>query len=239
MIRDWVVSRVRKAVAQRHFVDDYEKLVKRLVATYPIDEAMSRAVGGNYEIVGQIEADIVTAAGLADGMAIVDLGCGSGRLASTLHQRMNVSYVGIDIVQALLDYAQGKAPKYRFIRHRDLSIPLDDASMDMVSAFSLFTHLQQAEIYIYLEECVRVLKPGGRVVFSFLEFTEPKHWQVFENTKAGAKVGIGDHLNMFLERATIDFWASRLALSVERYYPSTATWNGHALEQSLVVLRKP
>ena len=145
MIRDWMVAKVRKAVARRHFVDDYEKLVDHLVATYPIDEAMSRAVGGNYEIVGQIEADIVKAAGLADGMAIVDLGCGSGRLASTLHRRMKVSYVGIDIVQALLDYAKTKAPGYRFIRHRDLSIPLEDASMDMVSAFSLFTHLHQPD----------------------------------------------------------------------------------------------
>ena len=63
-------------MAQFHFVEDYEKLVARLVAKYPIDEAMSYAVGGNYEMFGQIEAALLKKVGLEDGMHLVDLGCG-------------------------------------------------------------------------------------------------------------------------------------------------------------------
>lgn len=227
-------------MAQFHFIEDYERLVARLVQTYPIDEAMSLAVGGgSYEIFGQMEAEIVQAAGLKDGMRLVDLGCGSGRLASALHRGMDVSYVGIDIVQALLDYARSKAPKYQFLLHRGLSIPQEAGSADMVSAFSLFTHLLQAESHAYLEEATRVLKPGGKVVFSFLEFAEPAHWGIFEQTKANAREAGGDHLNMFMERSAIDIWAARLGLDVERYYDSSATWSGHALGQAIAVLRKP
>ena len=32
-----------------HFVEDYRELVRSLIAHYPLDEAMSRAVGGDFE----------------------------------------------------------------------------------------------------------------------------------------------------------------------------------------------
>ncbi len=46
--------------------------------------------------------------GLANGMRLVDLGCGSGRLAAALHGTANISYLGIDIIQALLATPQPK-----------------------------------------------------------------------------------------------------------------------------------
>jgi SAM-dependent methyltransferase len=227
-------------MAQFHFVEDYEKLVSHMIATHPIDEAMRLVVGGGpYEIFGQMETEILRAAGLGNGMRLVDLGCGSGRLPSVLHQRMDVAYIGIDIVQALLDYAKAKAPRYQFILHRGLSIPLADASADMVSAFSLYTHLLQAETYIYLEESVRILRPGGKIVFSFLEFCEPSHWKIFEMTRANARDAGGDHLNMFMERSAIGLWAKKLGLAVDGYFDSSATWSGHSLGQSVAVLGKP
>lgn len=223
-----------------HFVDDYEKLVKNLVKAYPLDEAMSRAVGGQYEKYGQIEAALLNRVGLVSGMRLVDLGCGSGRLASVLAANMKISYVGIDIIQQLLDYAKSKAPAYEFICHRDLSIPQTDASADMICAFSLFTHLLHAESYIYLEECKRVLKPGGSVIFSFLEFAESGHWDVFLETKVATKTKNLSHLNMFIERSTISVWASKLGFEVSGFIsPSEPLWNGNGLGQSAVVLTKP
>jgi SAM-dependent methyltransferase len=227
-------------MAQFHFVEDYEKLVASLIAAHPIDEAMARAVGGgDYGIFGHIEFEILKAAGLKDGMRVVDLGCGSGRLAAALHQGAEVSYVGIDIVQALLDYAKSRAPRYQFVLHRGLSIPQEDSSADIVCAFSLFTHLLQSETFIYMEEAVRILKPGGRIVFSFLEFAEPKHWSIFEMTRQAARDANGDHLNMFMERSAIEIWAAKLGTVVERYLaPSWTTDVGHALGQSVAILRK-
>src|ERR1700736_6158594 len=118
-------------MAQFHFVEDYEKLVANLIEKYPIDEAMSIAVGGGsyheYREIGATEAEILRYAGLKDGMSLVDLGCGSGRLASELGRSMNIEFTGIDIVQSLLDYAKTKTPSnYRFLLHRALSIPSED-----------------------------------------------------------------------------------------------------------------
>ncbi len=71
-------------MAEFHFVEDYEKHVARPVRDHPIDEAMSLAVGGAYDIVGRIEAEALVQNGLRDGMRLADIGCGSGRTAVAL-----------------------------------------------------------------------------------------------------------------------------------------------------------
>jgi ubiquinone/menaquinone biosynthesis C-methylase UbiE len=226
-------------MAKFHFVEDYERLVKSLVARHPIDVAMEIAVGGNYRIFGEIEADIVQSEGLSAGMRIVDLGCGSGRLASVLHERLDVAYLGIDIVEALLDYARRKAPRFTFRLHKQFSIPAPDGAADMVSAFSLFTHLLHAESFIYIQEAFRVLKPGGKLVFSFLEFAEPRHWDIFIATRDATASDTLPHLNTFMERNAIEVWAQRIGFEKPRYHDATAEWNEHQLGQSTAVLRKP
>ena len=44
-------------MAEFHFVKDYVKLVRRLKWKHPIDEAMSIAVGGDYERISDIASE--------------------------------------------------------------------------------------------------------------------------------------------------------------------------------------
>ena len=218
-----------------HFVEDYERLVSRLLKKHPIDEAMSLAIGGNYDHVGQIELDILRHAGLCDGSSIVDIGCGSGRLASALSRSgLKISYLGTDIVKKLLDYAAKKSDRgFKFKLHRELSIPVPDASVDMICAFSVFTHLYHHESYIYFADAMRSLRNGGRFVFSFLEFAEPAHWQVFKDTPKAP------HLNAFIERPVIRLWAEKLGFEVQEFIDAGMAVEGSsALGQSTVILTK-
>jgi ubiquinone/menaquinone biosynthesis C-methylase UbiE len=229
-------------MAEFHFVQDYEKLIARLLGEMPADEAMAAAVGGDFERVGRIEAAVVRHFGLRDGMTLVDLGCGSGRLAWALGQSMRIDYLGIDIVQALLDYAQTKSPRtYRFVLHRKLDIPAPNASADMVSAFSVFTHLLHHETYLYMEDIRRVLRPRGRLVFSFLEFADAAHWQQFSGTVHAQRHDMLPHLNQFIERPAIDLWANKLGFEREAFIDgSAAPWEGaEGLHQAVAVLRRP
>ena len=228
-------------MAEFHFVEDYERLVADLIARHPIDEAMSIAVGGYYEHIGSVEAAIVRHAGLRDGMTLIDLGCGSGRLAWALGRQMQVTYCGIDIVQALLDYAKTKSPAhYRFLLSRDLHIPAPDASVDMVTAFSVFTHLLHTESFIYMEDIRRVLRPGGQLVFSFLEFAEPSHWHVFAATVDAQRGGTLPHLNQFIERGAIERWCEKLGYVCDAFVDGPAAPWGEpgSLGQSLAILRR-
>lgn len=229
-------------MAQFHFVEDYERMVADLISSYPMDRAMELAVGDHYEAMGRIQYNIVTHAGLSEGMTIFDLGCGSGRLANAIGRTgLNVDYIGSDIVQALLDYARTKAPaNHRFLLNHDLSIPLPDESVDMTSAFSVFTHLLHHESYLYLEEFHRILKPGGKVVFSFLEFFEPEHWKMFKCTVDDQRKTALPVLNTFIERNAIETWCKHIGFAPEIFY-----WGLHRINdsdplgQAVVVLRKP
>lgn len=202
-----------------HFVEEYEKLVDQLLANHPRDEAMSRAVGGGYETFGAIQRDILMHEGLSSGHKVIDVGCGSGRLAWALGRGgLDIEYFGIDIVDALIGYAREKSPAhFRFQNHRALSIPSPPAAADFVCFFIVFTHLLHHESYVYLREALRCLRPGGKIVVSFLEFSEPTHWIVFRDTAQAQLSQTLAHLNSFIERSALAVWASHLDLAPPRF----------------------
>jgi ubiquinone/menaquinone biosynthesis C-methylase UbiE len=222
-------------MAQFHFVEDYERHVANLKAKHPLDVAMSLAVGGGYEEIGEIASEALLYAGLKSGMSVFDFGCGSGRVAHAVAAKVKLpAFLGTDIVQDLLDYAATKTPShYRFVLHREVSIPADDQSFDMAYAFSVFTHLLQTECFAYLRDIGRTLKSGGRIVASFLELAEPVHWPIFL-----ASVG-APHLNTFIERSQWQVWAKHSGLVVLEFIGGTESrWKGKPLGQSIVILEK-
>ena len=123
--------------------------------------------------------------------------------------------------------------------NRALHMPAPDASADMVSAFSVFTHLLHAETYLYMEDIRRVLRPGGKLVFSFLEFANPEHWLVFEGTVDAQRKSTAPHLNQFIERNTIEVWSAKLGYEREALIEGIdAPWgDAPNLWQSTAILR--
>lgn len=198
-----------------HFLTSYHKQSKHLLDVHDEDRAMSLAVGGDYEAVGALEFCLLKQVGLQPGHTIVDVGCGSGRFAVQLKDWLTGTYVGIDVVPELFQYAQRACARsdWRFYAAPGTHLPEPDNSADFITFFSVFTHLLFEETYRYLRDCARVLKPGGRIVFSFLEFRVPSHWFIFENS---AKDERPDKvLNQFMDRDMIHAFANHLGLTVE------------------------
>jgi SAM-dependent methyltransferase len=237
------------ADSQAHFIRDYSKHVENLVNAHPrnLDLAMALAIGSStieqFNVQGDQQVEMLRRYGLADGMAIYDLACGSGRSAKALRRkRWQGSYKGADIIPALVAYLRESCPGFDAVVHTDLSIASADASLDLVYAWSLFTHLHHEETYIYLDDIHRALKPGGRLVFSFLEFKIPSHWTVFasrvEILKQGRRTST---LDMFLHRDQISLWAKTLGFDATILYvdgdDQTSTSSGN-FGQSVAVLQK-
>jgi ubiquinone/menaquinone biosynthesis C-methylase UbiE len=230
---------------QPHYVEDYRALVTRLFEAHPPEEAASLAVGGYYDAFGDLSIALLHYLGVDMSSDIVDIGCGSGRLATKLAPSgFTGNYLGTDVVPQLLNFAREKCPAaFRFELVEDLTIPADDCSADIVSVFSVFTHLRHEESYLYLREIHRVLRPLGRVILSFVEFAEPYHWSIFNDTVYNAELGLQPHLNQFIERNALQAWADHLGFATERFIygheSSIPTNNGPAaFGQSVAILRK-
>lgn len=235
----------------------YERHVRQIKTQRDLDGAMRHAVGGEFEAYGIVERELLRYYGLLPEHYLVDVGCGSGRLAKPLGSYSTGPYLGTDVVAELVDYARGLCarPEWRFETVTGLTIPEEAERADMVCFFSVFTHLLHEQTYLYLEEAKRVLKPGGRIVFSFLEFSMPVHWAVFEKTVEDARCSREHPLNVFIERSAIGTWASHLGMEIldvrdgtDRFVPlphPVSLESGEVLEglgnlgQSICVLGRP
>jgi len=197
------------------FRQRYRNLVKSYVDQFPLEHAMRIAVGGEFEAFGILERQLLIQHGLGPDAYLIDVGCGSGRLATALNGYLQGRYLGLDVVPDLLDYARALVarPEWRFELIEGFRIPEQDGQADMVCFFSVFTHLLHEHSYLYLQEAKRVLKRGGKVVLSFLEFVNPAHWGVFEQAVRDAS-GTSTH-TQFVSRDGIEAWASHLGFTVE------------------------
>jgi SAM-dependent methyltransferase len=194
----------------------YTRLTDRLKEGRTHSAAMRRAVGGEFESFGVIERELLRFYGLETDAYLIDIGCGSGRLTQALAEDHDGRYLGTDIVPELLQFARENCgrPGWRFELATGPAIPEQNHSADMVCFFSVLTHLLHEQSYLYLEEARRVLKPGGRIVFSFLEYKVAAHWAVFSSTVDDARDRDEHPLNVFMDRDGIRAWAEHLGLQV-------------------------
>jgi len=178
----------RPMLFKPYFVRDYRRMVRTLIERHGYADAMSRSVGGDYEGMGRAQSQVLCDEGLRDTDMIIDVGCGSGRTAFALSRIPSLRYFGIDVVPELIEHAKAKAarPDWRFEVVEGLAIPAPDHSADMVVFFSVVTHLTWNESQRYLDDALRVLKPNGKLLFSYLEKSNPRHMKavgsLFERT---------------------------------------------------------
>jgi SAM-dependent methyltransferase len=115
---------------------------------------------------------VLDAAAVDPGMAVLDVGCGSG-LTLVLAAERGAVPSGVDISPGLLAIARDRLPRAD-LREADMeSLPFGDAAFDAVTGVNAFQFAgdpRQA-----LHEAARVTRPGGRVVASL--FAAPERSQ--------------------------------------------------------------
>lgn len=105
---------------------------------------------------------------------VVDVGCGTGLLALELADRVERVWA-IDISPSMIDYLSTKAASADLDNidgavASAVSLPLVDACADIVVSNYCFHHLDDAGKRRALDEAMRVLRPGGRLVFGDMMF---------------------------------------------------------------------
>ncbi len=119
--------------------------------------------------------------GLGVASAVLDIGCGFGRLAIGVLDRIGepVRYCGVDVSEAAVAWCNRRIarahPTFTFLRldvrnerynpsgkqvASTFRLPFDDAVFDIGYAYSVFSHMELADVERYLTELRRILKVG-------------------------------------------------------------------------------
>ena len=110
------------------------------------------------------ESRLLQSFGLADGMSVLDLGCGPGHFSECVANWLpNARITALDSNTAMLDVARERlGNRFTFVEARADATRLPVNAFDFVIARFLFQHL--ADPVLVAREALRVLKPGGKLV---------------------------------------------------------------------------
>lgn len=141
---------------------------------------------------------------LQAGESVLDAGCGTGYLALELKRRWpNVEVEGVDhdvdALQMAAELAEQTGAHVLFQKGYMQDLPCSAERYDVVVCLLLLHRLRGAERGAAFQELIRVLKPGGRLLF--VDFGAPARgmggWLV--KRLAEYERGISDHLELGLE----------------------------------------
>lgn len=117
----------------------YQELSSELLNNPKVSDAYAKAIGSvdseSFAFYGKMEADLLYQYGLSDESVLVDIGCGSGRLA--LAGRFKGSYLGTDISPELIMHARETVQNdnFGFVKTIGLTVPVANDSVDVACFF--------------------------------------------------------------------------------------------------------
>jgi SAM-dependent methyltransferase len=144
-------------------------------------------------------------AGIGPGTRLLDIACGSGYAASVAAERGAV-VAGLDASEALIAIARARTPVADFRVGDMFALPFRDAEFDVATSFNgIWKGCEDA-----LREARRVVRPGGRVGFSFwgspkrlgllpyfatlLELSPPDHVEATVNEGETGRPGVAEQM---------------------------------------------
>jgi SAM-dependent methyltransferase len=168
--------------------DSLDRLLGRRDPLAP-PRRLIRNVGGDFKRVGErVLQSLIQFAKLQPQEAVLDVGCGCGRVAVPLTRYLNDrgSYEGFDIDREAIRWCDqnitSRYPNFHFqaadmhskrynpagkCQASEYKFPYREKSFDCVLLTSVFTHLLPEGMEQYFAEVSRVLNDGGRCLITF------------------------------------------------------------------------
>lgn len=122
---------------------------------------------------------------------ILDVGCGTGIMAIASEPFLGDRgrYTGIDVRKQDVEFCRQHYPRENFtFMHLDVGDPahapgrpkwdVADESVDLVTALSVWTHMNEDDAVFYFREAARVLRPGGKAIITLYLLDDLYHGSV-------------------------------------------------------------
>jgi len=101
---------------------------------------------------------------------VCEWGCGPGRVIRHVRAALDMpdlELVATDVDQRCVAWCGSHLPDIRFLANQlHPPLPLDTAGVDCLYALSVFTHLSEPAHAGWMEELLRVVRPGGLIIFT-------------------------------------------------------------------------
>jgi len=171
------------------FVPQDQQYIKRtknlrLLPLEPFRRGGKYSYGEWSHVVGIFQTLMFMTLDKKEGNKVLDIGCGTGILGIAAEPFLGGDghLVGIDVLKEDIEFCREQYPqdKYTF-QHLDvhntvytpdqesknLKWDQPDNSFDLVTALSVWTHMNEETAFFYFKEVARVLKPGGKAIITF------------------------------------------------------------------------
>jgi SAM-dependent methyltransferase len=173
--------------------------------------------------------------------SVFDFGCGCGRVARQLIlQKPRPSrYVGIDLHRGMIEWCRANlaphAPNFAFEHHdvfnvglnprhaapRTRPFPAESDAYTLVNAWSVFTHLTEAQAPHYLNEAARILTKEGVLNSTWFLFEKREFPMMQDYTNALYINEIDPSAAVIFDRAWLRTSGRDAGLSIVAAYPPT------------------
>lgn len=97
---------------------------------------------------------------------VLELGCGIGRIGRELAPSCR-HWVGVDISENMIHHARERLEHLENVSFHRLERSslemLEDNSIDKAYSIAVFCHMDKEDLYLYMQELNRVVRPGGAI----------------------------------------------------------------------------
>jgi ubiquinone/menaquinone biosynthesis C-methylase UbiE len=185
-VKSWVPGWIRRSARYAKRASRTESYRAAWDSLASSEDAARHHVGFDAEEASVIQHGAAEAKALIDecdiqsSHRVLEIGCGIARIGREVAPHCG-EWVGVDVSRNMLKFAKKRTAHLRnvtYVETNDLSYlqEFPDGVFDVVYALTVFIHLDKEDMFRYILDSYRVLKPGGMFYFNTWDLLSPQGW---------------------------------------------------------------